>query len=181
MELIFGFGFVSSAQLKIFVDGLFHLDNDIPQFKEHLRDFLVQIKVRIVAQYIVYDCFHSSLFCSSLSLTLSPSSPWPCFLFLFSPLPPSLPSLALSLPLHCSLPPLLGLASRFSPLSSLPPLPCSLLPPPSLQEFSGSDPAGLFLDMRETQIQQAAKEKRKQQLAVPGIINPHDRPDEMQE
>ena len=35
-----------SAQVKLFVDGLFHLNNDIPQFKEHLRDFLVQIKVR---------------------------------------------------------------------------------------------------------------------------------------
>ena len=34
-----------SAQLKIFVDGLFHLNNDISQFKEHLRDFLIQIKV----------------------------------------------------------------------------------------------------------------------------------------
>ncbi len=49
-----------------------------------------------------------------------------------------------------------------------------------LQEYSG-DAADLFLDMRESQIQQAAKDKRKQQLAVPGIINPHDRPDEMQE
>ena len=35
-----------SAQVKVFVDGLFHLNTDIPQFKEHLRDFLVQIKVR---------------------------------------------------------------------------------------------------------------------------------------
>ena len=50
-----------------------------------------------------------------------------------------------------------------------------------LQEFSGSNPAELYLDIRENQIQQVAKEKRKQQLAVPGIINPHDRPDEMQE
>jgi len=33
-----------SAQLKIFVDGLFHLNNDLSQFKEHLRDFLIQIK-----------------------------------------------------------------------------------------------------------------------------------------
>ena len=53
---------------------------------------------------------------------------------------------------------------------------CPLVP----QEYSG-DAADLYLDMRETQIQQAAKDKRKQQLAVPGIINPHDRPDEMQE
>lgn len=34
-----------SAQIKVFLEGLFHLNNDIPVFKEHLRDFLVQIKV----------------------------------------------------------------------------------------------------------------------------------------
>ena len=50
-----------------------------------------------------------------------------------------------------------------------------------LKEYSGDNPADLYLDMRENQILQAAKDKRKQQLAVPGIINPHDRPDEMQE
>lgn len=50
-----------------------------------------------------------------------------------------------------------------------------------MQEFSGDNPGDLYLDMRESQIQNAAKEKRKQQLAIPGIINPHDRPDEMQE
>ncbi len=32
-------------QIKVFVQGLFDLDNDISAFKEHLRDFLVQIKV----------------------------------------------------------------------------------------------------------------------------------------
>ena len=45
-----------SIQVKVFVEGLFHLDKDIPQFKEHLRDFLVQIKV-ILQQM----CFHSNL------------------------------------------------------------------------------------------------------------------------
>ena len=35
-----------SAQVKVFVTGLFSLNQDIPAFKEHLRDFLVQIKVR---------------------------------------------------------------------------------------------------------------------------------------
>lgn len=34
-----------SAQVKLFVTGLFSLNQDIPAFKEHLRDFLVQIKV----------------------------------------------------------------------------------------------------------------------------------------
>ncbi len=36
-----------SAQVKVFVTGLFSLNQDIPAFKEHLRDFLVQIKVRL--------------------------------------------------------------------------------------------------------------------------------------
>ena len=34
-----------SLQMKVFVEGLSHLNKDIPQFKEHLRDFLVEIKV----------------------------------------------------------------------------------------------------------------------------------------
>lgn len=37
--------FLFSAQVKVFVTGLFSLNQDIPAFKEHLRDFLVQIKV----------------------------------------------------------------------------------------------------------------------------------------
>lgn len=37
---------LASAQVKVFVTGLFSLNQDIPAFKEHLRDFLVQIKVR---------------------------------------------------------------------------------------------------------------------------------------
>ena len=41
----FIFIFLYSVQLKIFVDGLFHLNTDLSQFKEHLRDFLIQIKV----------------------------------------------------------------------------------------------------------------------------------------
>lgn len=43
-----GCGFlVFSAQVKVFVTGLFSLNQDIPAFKEHLRDFLVQIKVSV--------------------------------------------------------------------------------------------------------------------------------------
>lgn len=49
------------------------------------------------------------------------------------------------------------------------------------QEYTGDNPYDLFLEEREAQLKVAAKEKRQQQLAVPGIINPHDRPDEMQE
>lgn len=40
--------FTVSAQVKLFVTGLFSLNQDIPAFKEHLRDFLVQIKVCLV-------------------------------------------------------------------------------------------------------------------------------------
>lgn len=36
---------IFSAQIKVFVQGLFDLDQNMGQFKEHLRDFLVQIKV----------------------------------------------------------------------------------------------------------------------------------------
>lgn len=32
-------------QIKVFIEGLFSFDQDIPAFKEHLRDFLVQIRV----------------------------------------------------------------------------------------------------------------------------------------
>lgn len=41
-----------SAQVKLFVTGLFSLNQDIPAFKEHLRDFLVQIKVNILPGFI---------------------------------------------------------------------------------------------------------------------------------
>ncbi|XP_064403448.1 exportin-1-like [Halichondria panicea] len=86
------FPHIQDLQMRVFVEGLFHLNKDIPQFKEHLRDFLIEIK-----------------------------------------------------------------------------------------EHAGADTVGLFLEEREAQLQQAAENKRKQQLEVPGIINPHDRPDEMQE
>lgn len=38
------FPHLQHAQIKVFVQGLFDLDQNIGQFKEHLRDFLVQIK-----------------------------------------------------------------------------------------------------------------------------------------
>lgn len=49
------------------------------------------------------------------------------------------------------------------------------------KEFTGDNTSDLFLEERELQLQQAQEEKRQQQLAVPGMVNPHDRPDEMQE
>ena len=47
----------TSAQVKVFVTGLFSLNQDIPAFKEHLRDFLVQIKVRPASAFEL--CFVS--------------------------------------------------------------------------------------------------------------------------
>lgn len=39
------FTHLSDNQIKITVQGLFNLDQNIPAFKEHLRDFLVEIRV----------------------------------------------------------------------------------------------------------------------------------------
>lgn len=39
------FNHLTDNQIKVFVSGLFKLDQDVPAFKEHLRDFLVQIRV----------------------------------------------------------------------------------------------------------------------------------------
>jgi hypothetical protein len=39
--------FLFSAQIRIIIKGFFDLDQNLPAFKEHLRDFLVQIKVII--------------------------------------------------------------------------------------------------------------------------------------
>jgi len=86
------FPHLSDNQIKITVTGLFNLDQDIPAFKEHLRDFLVQIR-----------------------------------------------------------------------------------------EYTGTDDSDLFLEEREGALKKAQDEKRKIQIAVPGILNPHEMPEEMQE
>jgi exportin-1 len=39
------FGHLTDNQIKVFVTGLFNLDHDVTAFKEHLRDFIVQIRV----------------------------------------------------------------------------------------------------------------------------------------
>lgn len=41
------FGHLTDNQIKVFVTGLFNLDQDVQAFKEHLRDFLIQIRVSI--------------------------------------------------------------------------------------------------------------------------------------
>jgi exportin-1 len=86
------FPHLNDAQIKVFIEGLFSFNQDIPQFKEHLRDFLVQIR-----------------------------------------------------------------------------------------EFAGEDNSDLFLAEREAQILKVQQEKRQIQLTVPGIIGPHELPEEMQD
>jgi len=86
------FPHLSDNQIKITVTGLFNLDQDIPQFKDHLRDFLVQIR-----------------------------------------------------------------------------------------EFTGEDDSDLYLEEREAALKTAQEEKRKVQMSVPGIMNPHEIAEEMQD
>jgi len=50
-----------------------------------------------------------------------------------------------------------------------------------LQEYRTEDTQDLYLEEREMQLKAAEEEKRKVQMAVPGIINPHDIPEEMQD
>ncbi|GAB6021702.1 Exportin-1 [Chamberlinius hualienensis] len=80
------------AQVRITVQGLFNLNQELPKFKEHLRDFLVQIK-----------------------------------------------------------------------------------------EYTGEDTSDLFLEEREEELRTAQEQKRRIQLSVPGILNPHEIPEEMQD
>lgn len=83
---------LTDAQIEITVKGFFDLDQDISAFKDHLRDFLIQIR-----------------------------------------------------------------------------------------EFSGADDSDLFLAEREASLRKHEEEKRCRQMMVPGIINPHDIPEEMQD
>ena len=49
------------------------------------------------------------------------------------------------------------------------------------QEYTGEDDSDLFLDEREAALRQAQEEKRRIQMSVPGILNPHEMPEEMQD
>ncbi|KAG6457277.1 exportin-1 [Manduca sexta] len=86
------FPHLTDNQIKITVQGLFNLDQDIPAFKDHLRDFLVQVR-----------------------------------------------------------------------------------------EYTGEDDSDLYLEERLFVLRQAQEEKRRVQLSVPGILNPHELPEEMQD
>lgn len=86
------FNHLTDNQIKIFVTGLFNLDQDVHAFKEHLRDFLIQIK-----------------------------------------------------------------------------------------EVTGEDDSDLYLEERENELKKAQEEKRRVLMTVPGMINPHELPEEMQD
>ena len=86
------FPHLTDNQIKITVTGLFNLNQDIPGFKDHLRDFLVQIR-----------------------------------------------------------------------------------------EFTGEDDSDLFLEEREQALKSAQDEKRRVQMTVPGILNPHEIAEDMQD
>lgn len=109
------FPHLTDNQIKITVQGLFNLDQDIPAFKEHLRDFLVQIRVIILSFF------------------------FPSFFSLIK--------------------------NEFY----------------IYQEYTGEDDSDLYLEERESALRTAQDEKRKQQMAVPGILNPHEIPEDMQD
>lgn len=50
-----------------------------------------------------------------------------------------------------------------------------------VQEYRSEDVSDLYLEEREQQLAAAQEEKRKVQLSVPGMVNPHDMPEEMQD
>jgi len=50
-----------------------------------------------------------------------------------------------------------------------------------IREFTGEDDTDLYLEERETALKAAQEEKRKVQMSVPGILNPHEVAEEMQD
>lgn len=49
------------------------------------------------------------------------------------------------------------------------------------QEYTGEDDSDLYLEERLFALRQAQEEKRRVQLSVPGILNPHEMPEDMQD
>ncbi|XP_055916894.1 exportin-1 [Eupeodes corollae] len=86
------FNHLTDQQIKVFVTGLFNLDENVPAFKEHLRDFLIQIR-----------------------------------------------------------------------------------------EVTGEDDSDLYLEEREAALREEQASKRQMQRAVPGMLNPHELPEDMQD
>lgn len=51
----------------------------------------------------------------------------------------------------------------------------------TLQEVTGDDDSDLYLEEREAALRQAQEEKRRVQMSVPGLLNPHEMPEDMQD
>lgn len=51
----------------------------------------------------------------------------------------------------------------------------------TLQEVTGDDDSDLYLEEREAALRQAQEEKRRVQMSVPGLLNPHEIPEDMQD
>lgn len=51
----------------------------------------------------------------------------------------------------------------------------------SFQEVTGEDDSDLYLEERENELKKAQEEKRRVLMTVPGMINPHELPEEMQD
>lgn len=51
----------------------------------------------------------------------------------------------------------------------------------SFQEYTGADDSDLYLEEREQALRKTQEEKRRIQMTVPGIINPHEMPEDMQD
>lgn len=51
----------------------------------------------------------------------------------------------------------------------------------SLQEVTGDDDSDLYLLEREIELKSAQDAKRRFQMTVPGILGPHELPEEMQD
>lgn len=50
-----------------------------------------------------------------------------------------------------------------------------------LQEVTGEDDSDLYLEERETELKKIQEEKRRMMMAVPGMLNPHEMPEDMQD
>lgn len=51
----------------------------------------------------------------------------------------------------------------------------------ALQEVTGNDDSDLYLEEREAALKKAQEDKLRVQMAVPGMLNPHELPEEMQD
>lgn len=144
-----------SNQVKITVQGFINLDQNVAQFKEHLRDFLVQIRVSVPLVLIWLNWLN-------------------CIRFPY-----------ISNCLSCSTSGLLGhIIGRFTISTQITRFlffiyfHCLLF---FAQEFTGEDDTDLYLEEREASLRQAEQAKRKVQMSVPGILNPHEFPEDMQD